>query len=212
MGRRSFNTHKKKSGSRRQKPIILIIAEGKNVTESQYFRSLQNKNSEYNIKVLIPGHITDPVGLKERIEKFWRENDMDEEKGDLAFIVLDLDCDAEKAKLIKRLSAQDKISKFVVSNPCFEVWFLLHFRYSTKEYHNSAEVVRDLRNFIPDYEKNTEVSPVIKESLQNACRNAKKLEKYFEELKYDWPSEKCNPRTDVPKIIDAIESLNDNSQ
>ncbi len=207
MARRSFNNQKRKSGSRRQKPIILIIAEGKNVTESQYFRSLQDKKSEYNIKVLIPGHITDPAGMKERIEKFWKENDLDEEKGDLAFIVLDLDCDAEKAKLLKQLSEQSSISKFIVSNPCFEIWFLLHFRYSTKGYYSSAEVVRALRNFIPDYEKNTEVSPIIEELLQDAYKNAKNLEKHFKGLEYDWPSEKCNPRTDVPEIIEALNLL-----
>ena len=208
MMRRSFNNHKRKSGSRMQKPIILIIAEGKNVTESQYFRTLQDRKSEYNIKVLIPGHTTDPAGMKEKVEKFWKENDMDEGKGDLAFIVLDLDCDAEKAKLLKKLSAQSTISKFIVSNPCFEVWFLLHFRYSTKGYYSSAEVVRDLRNFIPNYEKNTEVNSIIEESLEDAYKNAKRLEKHFDELGYGWPSEGCNPRTDMPEVIEAFKLLN----
>ena len=212
MAGRSFNNYKRKSGSRRQKPIILIIAEGKNVTESQYFRALQDRKSEYNIKVLIPGHTVDPVGMKDRIEKFWKENDMDEEKGDLAFIVLDLDCDAEKAKLLKELSAQSTISKFIVSNPCFEVWFLLHFRYSTKGYYSNAEVVRDLRKFIPNYEKNTAVNAIIEESLEDAYKNARRLEKHFEELEYEWPSEKCNPRTDVPKVIEALKLLSANDE
>lgn len=146
--------------------------------------------------------------MKEKIEKFWKENDMDEEKGDLAFIVLDLDCDAEKAKILKKLSVQSTISKFIVSNPCFEIWFLLHFRYSTKGYYSSAEVIRDLRTFIPNYEKNTEVNSIIEESIEDAYKNAKMLEKHFDELGYDRPSEGCNPRTDMPEVIRALNLLN----
>lgn len=204
---RSFKTKTKRRGIRRQKPIILIIAEGKNVTESQYFKSFQKENANYNIKILIPGHTTDPVGMQKKIDKFWQENDMSEEKGDKAYIVLDLDCDENKANLIKKLSKKSEISTFIISNPCFEVWFLLHFRYSTKEYHNSPETVKDLKNYIPNYEKNTDVAPIIENSIEKALKNAGRLEKHFDELGYDWPSNKCNPRTDVSIIIEKIRFL-----
>ena len=37
---------------RKKKPVILIIAEGKNVTESQYFTSFQKQNNGFNIQML----------------------------------------------------------------------------------------------------------------------------------------------------------------
>lgn len=63
---RSFSRKKRNTITRRQKPLILIIAEGRNVTESQYFRHFQEQHADYNIKVLIPGHVTDPSGLQIR--------------------------------------------------------------------------------------------------------------------------------------------------
>ena len=205
---RKFSKKKRNTETRKQKPIILIIAEGKNVTETQYFKSFQTQHSDYNIKILIPGHITDPAGMQERIEKYWEQNELEEEKGDVAFIVLDLDCDESKAKLITQLEKQSKAAKFVISNPCFEVWFLLHFRYSTRSYYSSSEVVKDLQNFIPGYEKNSDVAPLIGNSLAEALNNAEKLKKHFESLGTNWPSAECNPCTDVPIVINLIKEKN----
>lgn len=39
------------------------------------------------------------------------------------------------------------------SMPSIELWFLLHFKYSTKEYTNCAELVRDLKVYLPEYQK-----------------------------------------------------------
>lgn len=42
---RKFENKKRNSESRKQKPIILIVAEGDNVTESQYFKSFQRQKA-----------------------------------------------------------------------------------------------------------------------------------------------------------------------
>ena len=201
---RHFSKKDRNRTVRREKPMILIIAEGKNVTESQYFKFFQNQHSAYNIKVLIPGHITDPRGMQNVILRFWDQYEMSAEKGDAAFIVLDLDCSDEKGKLIRKLARENRNAKFIASNPCFEVWFLLHYRYSTHSYHNSGEAVRDLRNFIPDYEKNADVASIMADSLDQALIHAEMLRKYYDSLGVVWPSNECNPRTDVPVIIDVI--------
>ena len=59
MGRQ-FDRKRRDKQKRRPKPLILLVAEGTNVTESQYFSSFQNQNAEYMIKVLKPGHRTVP--------------------------------------------------------------------------------------------------------------------------------------------------------
>ena len=176
---RSFSRKKRNTATRRQKPLILIIAEGQNVTESQYFRHFQEQHADYNIKILIPGHITDPSGMQKTILRYWDQYGMDEEKGDVAFIVLDLDCNSEKGRLIRKLEKENENARFVVSNPCFEVWFLLHFRYSTRAYYTSSEVIRDLRKYIPDYEKNTDVALLIADDIEIAMKNAEKLRKQW---------------------------------
>lgn len=204
---RTFSKKERNRVTRRQKPLILIIAEGRNVTESQYFKSFQDQHANYNIKVLIPGHITDPVGMKKTILRYWDNYEMDAEMGDAAFIVLDLDCNDEKGKLIRRLARENGNAQFVVSNPCFEVWFLLHFKYSTHSYLSSPEVVRDLRSYIPGYEKNSDVAPILKGNLEEAMKNAEMLKNHYSQFGSEWPSNECNPRTDVPVIIKTMYGL-----
>ena len=204
---RIFSKKNRNRVTRKKKPLILIIAEGKNVTESQYFESFQKQHSGFNIKVLTPGNITDPAGMQRKILQYWKDKGLDEKQGDIAFIVLDLDCSAEKAQRIKKLSEYSTITKFIVSSPCFEVWFLLHFRYSTRACTSSNEAIKDLRKYISGYEKNTDVAPIIAGNLETAMENAKKLKEYFDGMNVEWPSEIRNPYTDVPIIINAFDRL-----
>ena len=205
---RSFSKKVRNKVIRKQKPLILIIAEGKNVTETQYFKSFHNQHDSFNIQVLTPGYITDPVGMQKKILQYWQDKGLDKKQGDVAFIVLDLDCSSDKALLIKKLAKESSIAEFIVSNPCFEVWFLLHFRYSTHAYVSSYDAIKDLRNYIPNYKKNTKVDMLLVEYLNTAMKNAKKLKKHFAGMKMEWPSEACNPFTDVPAIISIIHKFN----
>lgn len=204
---RIFSKKDRNKITRKQKPLILIIAEGKNVTESQYFESFQRQHSGFNIKVLTPGNITDPAGMQRKTLQYWKDKGLDEKQGDAAFIVLDLDCSSEKAQRIKKLAERSIITKFIVSNPCFEVWFLLHFRYFTHAYASSTEAIKDLKKFIPGYEKNTDVAPIIADNLGTAMENAKRLKDYFDEISAEWPSENRNPYSDVPIIINIFNNL-----
>ena len=206
MGRK-FDKKNRNVRNRRQKPVILITAEGRNVTETLYFRSFQEQHADYHIEILRQGHVTDPEGMLEKIDNYWKDNDLSEERGDIAFVVLDLDCDQNKARLVKKLAAKSK-PVFIASNPCFEVWFLLHFRFSTHQFTGNNEVLRSLNDYIPGYCKNMDVSGTLKNTTDHAMANAEKLTKHYKTLGFDWPSADCNPRTDVPVIINAIRERN----
>ena len=201
---RQFSSKKRNSKTRKPKPLIVIIAEGKNVTETNYFKSFQNQYASYNIKLLSVGHETDPKNMLERIENYWQKQELNTENGDMAFVVLDLDCDEKKANLIKRLASKNVNSRFIVSNPCFEVWFLLHYKYSTHSYLNGSELIGELKEFIPDYDKTMDVSELLYNNIDAAISNAYKLKNHYDSLGNKWPSNDCNPRTDVPIIIEYI--------
>ena len=209
---RKFSEKARGRGLKPQKPIILMVAEGHNMTESLCFRQFQKQHADYNIKILIPGSTTDPEGMLKKLERFWKTNEMDLMKGDRGFVVLDLDCDDSKGRLIEKLDQGSKIAQFVISNPCFEVWFLLHYRYTTHAYRDSSEVIKDLRNYIASYEKTQDVSGVLSDKTEIAYQNALKLERYFQKNGYNWPSNECNPRTDIPVIIDAIRVFEQNGK
>ena len=54
--------------------------------------------------------------MQNALRKKYEENDMDSDNGDLAFVVLDLDCNEEKAQRIRELNSEQ--FSFIVSNPC----------------------------------------------------------------------------------------------
>ena len=205
---RQFSEKKRNAEYRIQKPVILLITEGRNVTECLYFQQFQQQHSPYNIRILASGSSTDPEGMLDKLDRFWKDHDMDLKKGDKGFVVLDLDCNDQKATLIKKLENGSKFSHFIVSNPCFEIWFLLHYRYTTHAFNNASDVIHELRRHISNYEKTMDVSRLLSDKTDIAYINAKKLEKYFDENGATWPSNQSNPRTDVPDILDVLNHLN----
>lgn len=53
----------------------------------------------------------------------------------------------------KRKYASRKDIFICESMPAIEIWFLLHFQYTTKEYVNCNQLLDDLKNHIPNYKK-----------------------------------------------------------
>ena len=82
---RKFSVKQRNTRTKTPKPLILLVAEGRNVTETLYFKQFQKQHAAYNIKILTPGSVTDPEGMLKKLERFWQKNEMDAEKGDLVF-------------------------------------------------------------------------------------------------------------------------------
>jgi len=66
----------------------------------------------------------------------------------------------------------------LLTNPSFEVWYLMHFRYSTKQYVSSAEVVKELRKYVKDYEKNSSMVERLEPMREQAVTRAIRAEAY----------------------------------
>ena len=207
MADRSFQKKKRNLVKRERKPVMLITAEGKNKTEQLYFTSFQNQHGKYSVKFIKTGNETDPEGMYKALDAYWKRNDLSEKDGDKAYIVLDLDCYEQKAKRIQELSRRSNNIRFVVSNPCIEVWFLMHFGYSTHQFIDSKEPKRELRRYIEGYEENVDVAPILKPLLPVAMENIVRLKKYHQEIGSKWISAGCNPMTDVDEIITLLEDV-----
>ena len=67
---------KKPTKPRNRKPVLVIIGEGYNVTEIQYFLHFNKQNGKYSIQSHRAGHVTDPVGLVKDAEKYWEDNQL----------------------------------------------------------------------------------------------------------------------------------------
>jgi len=185
---------------------MLIAAEGKNKTEKQYFNSFQDQHSKYSIR-FAAGLETDPVGMLKAMEKAWKKNELSEKNGDLAFIVSDIDCKPEKIQLVKTLQKKSKNIRFIVSNPCIEVWFILHFVYTTHQFKDSKEPKKELAKYIPGYEESMDISNILRPMICKAKKHTEQLREYYKSIGIEWNSVECNPMTDVLEVLGKLEAL-----
>ena len=96
----------------------------------------------------------------------------------MAYCIFDTDVNPKKDLLITKaieIAEQNNIIP-IVSSPCFELWFLLHFDYTTARLNNS-EVCKRLLKFCPKYSKSYNIFPELFDKLNKAINNSKKLEK-----------------------------------
>lgn len=134
-----------------------------------------------------------------------KQEDLNLEHGDVPSCFIDVDFklgrDRELRNAIK--FAKENRTSLYLSNPCFEIWYLLHFNYSTKQYGSNEEVIRDLKSHIFDYSKSKDVFDRIQDDLQKAIMNGKKLDYYHLSNGTIDPLKKL-PSTDVYKFVESF--------
>lgn len=201
---RKVDQKKRGKVSRKAKKIILIGAEGKNQTERKYFKAFNQVQSEYKI-MAGKGNNTDPVGVVEDLLKSAKQEELDLKDGDILTCFIDVDFKNgrdQELRAAMKLARQNNISVFL-SNPCFEIWYLLHFRYSTKLYGSNEEVIKELSSYISDYSKSKDVYDVIENKIDQALLNTKRLESYHLENGTNDRLKKL-PSTEAYKLIEMI--------
>ena len=200
---RELNTKPRGKVTKRRKPIILIATEGKNKTETIYFNNL-NSFGKYSI-VFCKGNYTDPINTVKVLDKEIKKI-KEQRIEDKAYCVFDTDVDISKNDQItkaKALASKTKI-ELIISNPCFEVWYLCHYMYSTKAYNCNEEAISKLKKYISNYNKKTNIFSILKSNINNAISNAEKLQKYHQGLGREIYSLESNPSTEIYKIIKEI--------
>lgn len=201
---RKVDQKKRGKVSRKTKKIILIGAEGKNQTERKYFKAINQVQSEYKI-MAGKGNNTDPVGVVEDLLKSAKQEELDLKDGDILACFIDVDFKNgrdQELRAAMKLARQNNISVFL-SNPCFEIWYLFHFRYSTKLYGSNEEVIKELGSYISDYSKSKDVYDVIENKIDQALLNTKRLESYHLENGTNDRLKKL-PSTEAYKLIEMI--------
>ncbi|MBE8997629.1 RloB domain-containing protein [Nostoc sp. LEGE 12447] len=208
---RKLNRH---APSRNIAQKILIACEGSK-TEPIYFNSIRNelRSSTLDIIVLPHQNKTDPRSIIERLieERQQRKDNQQWSKEDEAWAVFDGDEHIEKSlenwqSAINRATSQ-KIN-LAITNPCFELWYLIHFQDHFAQI-NRDRLVNLLGKHIPNYDKSMCLYPKPLKSLtEQAIQRAEKMAKQIERNEL---SEHSNPCCrGLPKLISSLLSL-DNS-
>lgn len=80
---RKFSTKRRDREKRPTNPVIVLIVEGRNVTETLYFRQFNQPHAGYSLRVLASGSNTNPEGMLEKLDRFWISNELDPDRDHL---------------------------------------------------------------------------------------------------------------------------------
>lgn len=236
LKRSAEKSREKLSKKRKPNPIIVIICEGKD-TETTYFENFNSKYTKVDIRIVDKGSkgknkgkATDPENLIKKAVMIKNTcYNLEEKDGDRVWCIFDVDInynnnnaiqskidEIQKAKI---LSDKNRI-RLGISNPCFELWYLLHFEYTTANLKNYDEVKERLDKYIKNYDKNKNVYNELKDFLKDAVTRAQKLKAHHESLEKKLPYGekeytkltsdsivKSNPYTNIFDLIEYMESL-----
>ena len=196
---------RKNRGTKNDK-IVHIFCEGER-TEPLYFEGMKLDLRKSNINIHGMGMQTQ--ALVDHAKKEARNDDE-------VWIIMDEDGKHDFNNAID--SAKAANFEIAYSNECFEIWFLLHFQYSTSPQGRNVyyrELLTRLKELDPgikitSYKKNgksiSNIYNLLKDKQSTAIKNSKMLEKFWNEQGELLPSN-MKPRTMVHHLVLRLLSL-----
>jgi hypothetical protein len=138
---------RRRAPTRRSSRTLLIVC-GSKQTERQYLQGLRDHVRNPAVSVVVRGKACSPTQL---IAYARGQRDLSKGGYDEVWCVFDVDefpDVADAAALARRHGI-----RIAVSNPCFELWLLLHFAEQTAHLATYKKVLPLLQKHVPDYSK-----------------------------------------------------------
>lgn len=206
---------KRESNKREPYPKFLIVCED-TVSGFHYLNNAVKhfKISSANFSIIGLGQ--SPISLVNHAEKKYKQElDSHRPEFDKVFCVFDRDTHTSYYGAISKISAINKkiknqppVFEAITSDPCFELWLILHFRYTTKSYSASqkksaaAHVFDDLVKELPSYKKcSKDCFENTINNLSDAIQNSEKLTEYCKKHSTD------SPKTNMHKLMLFMQNL-----
>lgn len=191
--RESFRTPKKK---------ILIVCEGKN-TEPQYFRQFAAAHRVSLVEIDVAPEAGVPLSVVQKAQKLRNKAKVDAKRqGDLflaydaVWCTFDVDEHPNIPEAIE--TARQSDLQVAVSNPCFELWLVLHHRDPPGLIHRH-DVQRLLKTFLPGYDKHVSYDDY-RAGYGQACQRARQLDQLAQRMN----EPRRNPSTGVYRLTESI--------
>ena len=209
MTKRKSHQHR---SFRRRRPFreprecVLIVCEGSK-TEPGYFKSLCRELGLSNVEVEVVGEECGSAPISVVDEALDREKERRlsaKQDGlpvyDVIWCVVDVEAPVQHKSLSSAIDkAKSNNLNMVLSNPCFEFWYLLHFQRTSRLLSND-DVIVHLKKHIKDYKKNSDVFAKLYPATSTAISNAEGVLK-----EKGWQDERnlkdCNPSTHVHQLV-----------
>ncbi|MDE5628242.1 MAG: RloB family protein [Muribaculaceae bacterium] len=158
----------KQARGKKMNPTFFVFCEGK--TEAAYVDLLRRS---FRVPVEIIARVSDSNISQPYIDRCKRERFTTQE--DKTFLMFDLDVPGMMEHLRKI-----KDAVLLLSNPCIEYWFVLHYKDINKEM-SSAECLALLKGIDADYRKgafSTVMKKILTDAIEDAAKRAKSKEAY----------------------------------
>lgn len=183
-------SRREKAPVRSMRRIALVICEGQ--TEESYLCLLKKW---YKSPVRIVAQVKGASITSQFVSKRKQELKLSPRDIVYAFLMYDMDV----AEVNERLMSCQEDTVLLLSNPCFEIWPLLHVKDQTAAL-NSESVLRELKNSRAEWKRYNKAvftdtqQQCLKNHVQDAVERAKKLKEFQ------------NPSSGIYKLIELLET------
>jgi hypothetical protein len=188
MALRRENSQRRRHAHRAARSVLVVC--GGTRTEPDYLDGMRRAYRRASLKITVLSKARHPEGLVEHARSVSRRasEDFDE-----VWCVVDVD-DFELAGAVA--SAADGRVLLAVSNPCFELWLLLHFDECKAHVDGAADAALRLRRHLPAYDKTRLDFADFAAGVTDAVRRARTLD--------DGTQVGRNPSSGVWKLVSMV--------
>lgn len=186
---------------RKERVTFLIVCEGQK-TERVYFGRYRERNS--GLIIYTPNSmVTDPENLVDFTVSQMNKYAIDFENGDQVWCVFDADGNTKENIEKAQKTANDAKINLCLSNPCFEIWYLLHYSYFDQRI-LSTDLQKKIETVIPDYDKAKDYFDLLLSKRDIAIKNAVKLNQKQISCGIQLLDVKSNPSTQVVELVQQM--------
>ena len=190
---------------------ILIVCEGEK-TEPIYFNALKDRLRMAMVDVEIVGAGAAPITVvnraialrEDRKDIVKKRKSLTKAVYEVIYCVFDVEAPTPHESLANAvIKAKDNKLEVILSNPCFEYWYILHFRKTSAPFNRSQDAKSALRREHSAYsESDTTIFNVVYPKTSDAIKHSKEV---LNEQHNDAEDLRdCNPSTHVHKIVEYL--------
>ena len=209
---RNINDYERKEASKEPRKSVLIVSEGTK-TEPIYFNSLKSNLRLAMVEVEIVGEGAAPINVVDRAIELRGERKQLARKSitkasyEVVYCVIDVEAPVPHESLARAIyKAKGNKLDVILSNPCFEYWYILHFRKTSAPFNRSQDAKSALRREHPAYnESDTTIFNVVYPKTSDAIKHSKEVLKEQHNKAEDLSD--CNPSTHVHKIVEYLQNM-----
>ena len=203
---RKIDDYKRREAFKEPRKSILIVCEGEK-TEPIYFNALKETLRLIMVDVEIVGEGGAPITVVNRAiarreeRKQIAKKSLTKTEYEVIYCVVDVDTHETLDQAIDKARGNEIC--VILSNPCFEYWYILHFRKTSAPFSSSQNVKSALRREHSAYsESDTTIFNVVYPKTSDAIKRSKEV---LNEQHNDAEDLRdCNPSTHVHKIVEYL--------